>query len=485
MRALAGLDALFSPASIAVVGASRDPAKPGGLIFRYLLDADARVYPVNPSAPEVQGRPCFPSVEALPEPVDLAVVATPAAAAVDAVRACAARGVKAAVVVAGGFGETGAAGRALEEELRRIVRAGAMRLLGPNTLGLLVPARRLDTLFVVRERALRPAPGPVAFISQSGATAVTRMSAAAAEGIGLHSFVGLGNRLDVDENELMAYLSTLPDVKVLALYLESFADGGRFFETVRGLVERLPVCVVKAGRSPAGERAAALHTGSLAAGERVVGGVLRQLGAYRAYDDEELLDVAWALACCPLPRGNRVAILASAGGHGVMLADYLEAAERSVHLRLAHLSEKTREALRREALPFASVENPVDLTASATVSMYERALAILDRDPGVDAILCSVQLEPPALDSRLLDVIVAFARSSTRPVVVTSIGARASVEARRLLNAAGVPAYGSLWRGARALAALVRRARHLQHWRSGHREDEEVGPWATTRSRTS
>lgn len=435
------------------------------MILRYLLDSNARVYAVNPGASEVHGVSCFPSIDALPEPVELAVVATPAAAVPDVVQACARRGVKAAIVVAGGFGETGEQGRLLEEELRRIVRSSGLRLLGPNTLGVLVPKSGLDTLFVVRERALRPGPGPLAFISQSGATAVTRMSAAAAEGIGFHSFVGLGNRLDINENELMAYLAIQPDVKALALYLESFGDGAGFFETARELTARLPVCVVKAGRSSAGARAAALHTGSLAAGERVVDGVFRQLGIYRAYDDEELVDVAWALACSPLPRGDRVAVLVSAGGHGVMMADYLEAAERSVKVRLARFSDSTREALRREVLPFASVENPVDLTASAGVAMYERALAILNEDPGVDAILCSVQLEPPGLDARLLDVITAFARSAAKPIVVTSIGAQASAEARRALNRSGVPAYPSLWRGVRALGALVERARRLDSGR--------------------
>lgn len=277
MVALAALEALLRPASIAVVGASRDPTKPGGLIFRYLLESNARVYPVNPTASEIEGHPCFSSVEALPEPVDLAVIATPAGAVLDIVRSCAARGVKAAIVVAGGFGETGEAGRRLEEELRRVARASGLRILGPNTLGVLVPAVRLDTLFVVRERAPRPGPGPMAFISQSGATAVTRMSAAAGEGIGFHCLVGLGNRVDIDENELMSYLAAQSDV-------------------------------------------------------------------------------AWALACSPPPRGDRV--------------------------------------------------------------------AVLHAEPGVDAILCSVQLEPPGLDGRLLDVVIAFARASTRPVIVTSIGGK-------------------------------------------------------------
>ncbi|MBE3598484.1 MAG: CoA-binding protein [Limnochordaceae bacterium] len=462
MAAWGALDALFAPRRIAVVGASRDPRKPGGLIFRYLLESRSQVYPVNPSATEILGHRTWPDLASLPAPIDLAVIATPAAAAPDVVRACARRGVPVAVVVAGGFGETGPEGRQLESEMAAAARAGGVRLLGPNTLGVLVPSTGLDTMFVVRERCPRPGPGPVAFISQSGATAVTRMNAAAWEGLGFHSFVGLGNRVDIDENELLPYLAALPEVKAIALYLESFSDGARFFETVRSLGARVPICLVKTGRSPAGARAAALHTGALAPGERVVGGILRQLGIYRAYDDEELVDVAWALARAPLPAGDGVAVLVSAGGHGVMMADYLEAPVHSVHLRLSRLAPETCDRLRSVVLPFAAVDNPVDLTASATVDMVEQALAIVGADPAVHAILCGVQLEPPGLDARLIDVVTAFARSTGKPVIAFSIGSDASLEARRALNRAGVPAYPSLWRAARALGALVEHARRVR-----------------------
>jgi len=466
---LTALDALFNPASVAVVGASRDPTKPGGLILRYLLDSTARVYPVHPSVSEIHGVRCFPSVRALPEPVDLAVIATPVDATLRVLQECVWRGVRVAILVAGGFGETGEEGRRREEEVVRIARMGGMRLLGHNTLGVLVPRSGVDTLFIVREKAPRPGPGPIAFISQSGAIAVTRMTAAAWEGIGFHSFVGLGNRADIQENELLAYLATQPAVGSAALYLESFADGAGFLDLAREVSGRLPVCLVKAGRSPGGARAASLHTGSLAGSDRVVGGVLRQAGVYRAYDDEELIDVAWALACAPLPRGDRVAVVVSAGGHGVMLADFLEAKEYGVGLRLANLSEATQERLRREVLPFASVANPIDLTASATIPMYERVLSILEEEPDVDAVLCSVQVEPPGLDERLVDVLTAYARSTTKPVVAASVGGEASLQVRRALNRAGVPAYPSLWRAARALGALVERARRLHPERFGAR----------------
>ncbi|MDR5695136.1 MAG: CoA-binding protein [Armatimonadota bacterium] len=446
---------------MAVVGASRDPTKPGGFILRYLLESTARVYPVHPTVSEIHGVPCYPSLDAVPEPVDLAVVATPVSAVPRVIQDCVRRGVRVAILVAGGFGETGEEGRQREEELVRIARTGGMRILGPNTLGVLVPRSGLDTLFIVREKAPRPGPGPIAFISQSGAIAVTRMSAAAWEGIGFHSFVGLGNRADIQENELLAYLATQPGVGSVAMYLESFADGAGFFDLAREVSTRLPLSLVKAGRSPGGAKAASLHTGSLSGSERVVGGVLRQAGVYRAYDDEELIDVAWAMACLPLPQGDRVAVVVSAGGHGVMLADFLEAAEHSVGLRLASFSERTQEKLRREVLPFASVANPIDLTASATLPMYERVLSILAEEPSVDAVLCSVQVEPPGLDERLVDVIIAYARATAKPVVAASIGGEASLRVRRALNRAGVPAYPSLWRAARALGAVVERARRL------------------------
>jgi len=460
-----GLDAFFAPRTVAVVGASRDPTKIGHLVLQYLLESEARVFPVNPSASEILGQPCYPDLASIPAEVDLAVLAVPAPATVTMVRECVKKGVRAIIAQASGFGETGEEGRRLEREIKEILAAAPggrrPRLLGPNTLGVYVPARRLDTTFTVRERSPRPGPGDIAFISQSGATAVCIMEAAASMGVGLSAFVGIGNKLDVDENELLDYFAADPSTRAIAMYLESFSDGRGFLERCRRITPRKPVVVLKAGRSASGAKAAALHTGSLAGSDRVVEGALRQVGACRAYDEEELVDLARALGHGRPLAGKRVAVLTTAGGLGVILTDLLESPDRGAGLELATISEQGKARLRSLLVPFASVHNPIDLTANASNEHYAASLEVLEAEEGVDAILCVMQFQSPYVDDRLARTIVDWFHCGPKPMVVVSIGGELSQRGLRQVVEAGVPAYPSLWRAARALAALYERGRYL------------------------
>ncbi|MDI6895527.1 MAG: acetate--CoA ligase family protein [Bacillota bacterium] len=465
------LDAFFAPRTVAVVGASRDPAKIGHLVLKYLLESDARVYPVNPSAGEILGRPCYPDLASIPEDVDLAVLAVPAPATVEMVRQCVEKGVRAIIGQASGFGETGEEGRRLEEQIKGILSAVPAerrpRFLGPNTLGVYVPRRRLDTTFTLRERSPRPGPGDIAFISQSGATAVCIMEAAASLGVGLSAFAGIGNKLDVDENELLDYFAEDPHTRAIAFYLESFRDGRGFLERCRRITPHTPVVVLKTGRSAAGARAAALHTGSLVGSDRVVEGALRQVGAFRAYDEEELVDMARALGHGrPLP-GKRVAVLTTAGGLGVIATDLLESRERGAGLELATLSEQGRGRLRSALVPFAAVENPVDLTANSSNEHYAASLEVLEAEAGVDAVLCVMQFQSPFVDDRLAGLIMDRFHHGPKPMVVVTIGGELSQRGLRQVVGAGVPAYPSLRRAVRALAALYERGLYLSRQRPG------------------
>lgn len=462
---MASLDAFFAPRTVAVVGASRDPAKIGHLVTKYLLESEARVYPVNPSAREILGRPCYPALESIPGEVDLAVLAVPAPATVDVVRECVKKGVRAIIAQASGFGETGEAGRRLETEIRDILSSvpgdRRPRLLGPNTLGVYVPRNRLDTTFTVRERSPRPGPGDIAFISQSGATAVCIMEAAASMGVGLSAFAGIGNKLDVDENELLDYFAADPHTRAIAFYLENFKDGRGFLERCRRITPRKPVVVLKAGRSASGMRAAALHTGSLAGSDRVVEGALRQVGAFRAYDEEELVDLARVLGQGRPLAGRRVAVLTTAGGLGVILTDLLESRDRGVGLELAPISEEGKARLRSALVPFASVHNPIDLTANSSNQHYADALRVLEEEEGVDAILCVMQFQSPYVDEALADLIIDRFHHGPKPMVVVTIGGELSWRGLRRLGEARVPVYPSLWRAVRATAALYQRGCYL------------------------
>jgi acyl-CoA synthetase (NDP forming) len=460
------LDAFFSPRTVAVVGASRDPAKIGHLVLKYLLESDARIYPVNPSADEILGHPCYPDLASIPGEVDLAVLAVPAATTVQMVRQCVDKGVGAIIAQASGFGETGEEGRRLEGEIRAILAAAPPgrrpRLLGPNTLGVYVPRRRLDTTFTLRERSPRPGPGDIAFISQSGAAAVCIMEGAATLGVGLSAFVGIGNKLDVDENELLDYFAQDPCTRAIALYLEGFRDGREFLERCRRITPHKPVVVLKTGRSATGARAAALHTGSLAGSDRVVEGALRQVGAFRAYDEEELVDLARALGHGRPLAGKRVAVLTTAGGLGVIATDLLESRDRGVGLELAPISLDGKARLRSVLVPFASVHNPIDLTANGSNEHYAASLEVLEAEPEVDAILCIMQFQSPFVDEGLAQLIIDWFQRGPKPMVVVTIGGELSQQGLRRVVQAGVPAYPSLWRAVRALAALYQRGQYLR-----------------------
>lgn len=444
---------------MAVVGASPNPDKIGHIIFRHLLKSRARVYPVHPNATRILDQPVWPNIASIPAPVDLAVLATPAASVPALVRECVQKGVEVVIPIAGGFGETGEEGRRLEQEMREAIRGSRTRILGPNTLGVLNPAYGLDTLFLPDDRLPRPGAGSVALLSQSGAVGATLVATAASMGVGVSAFVGLGNRLDISEAELLRELGRPENpTSVIGLYLESFADGPAFVEIARELAGQKPVVLLKAGRTATGARAAALHTGSMAGPDQVVDGVLRQYGIVRVFDDLELVDTCLALALAPTPPpdARRVAVITCAGGQGVMLTDYIESTTRGVGLAMATFTEGTRLRLKEIVPAFASVANPVDLTGQASVAMYEQALQVVLEDPGVDAVLASVVLQLPYMGPEVLPGIARQASRYGKPVVAALIGLKDTQEPFRVLNGLGVPTYPSLWRAVRSLAAILR-----------------------------
>lgn len=451
------LDALFAPRVIAVIGASDAPDKIGGIIYRNLLRTYAKVYPVHPSIQEIEGRPVYTSVKEVPETIDLAVIATPVHVAVQVARACAEKRVRVMIPVAAGFREVGPEGAALEQELVAAARAGGVRVLGPNTLGVFVPGRQLDTIFVEHgDRSLLPG-GPVAFITQSGSVGVEALGLASFSGFGLRAFVGLGNKADIDEIELARYFGDDPETGCLAFYLETFSDGRTFLSVCREIAATKPVVILKAGRSPTGASAVASHTGALTGSDRVVDGAFRQHGILRALDDEALVDSAKVLSQCPPARGHRVAVLGPAGGYGVMAADYIEAIDRPFPLTLARLSSETQQHIQSVVPSYASVHNPIDLTASVTNDMYVEVLQTLCEAREVDVVLAIVFLAPPGVDEELIPRMAEIIRSAPKPVVIFSMYGPWTERYLHEFYRLGVAAFPSIYRAARAIRVLVER----------------------------
>ena len=382
--AVAAMRTFLTPASVAVIGASRDSSTIGGQLFHNLLTTEFHgpVYPVNPKAEVVHGVVAYPSISDVPGPVNVAFIVVPAAHVATVARECGEHGVRGLVVISAGFSETGGEGPGRQDELMRICRDHGMRLIGPNCMGIVNtdPDIRLNGTFVT----VYPPAGRVGFLSQSGALGLAVMQVATELGLGLSTFVSIGNKADVSGNDLVAYWGSDDRTDVILLYLESFGNPRRFARLARDIGRRKPIVAVKSGRSAAGQRAAASHTGALlAASDVTVDALFAQAGVIRTDTLEEMFDVATILANQPAPRGNRVGIVTNAGGLGILCADTCEANG----LQVTPLSEVTTERLRAFLPAEASVGNPVDMIASATGEDYRRAIETVAQDPDIDAMI--------------------------------------------------------------------------------------------------
>lgn len=454
---MADLSALLAPRSVAVVGASRSPLKIGYVIFANLQRASFPVYPINPSSERIQGQRCYPDLKSLPEVVDLVIIATPAKYALEPAREAVELGVGALIVIAGGFNEAGPEGTRRQEELQAILRGSKTRALGPNTLGVFVPHLGLDTMFTDPVRSPRPQAGEIAFISQSGAVGESFMNYAADNQIGLRAFAGLGNKADLNEVDLLEHFAHDQGTRTLLLYLEDFEDGRRFLTVCREAASHMPVLVLKGGRTDRGARAAASHTGALATSGKLAEGALRQARAVPVYDEQQMMDAAFALTYTPPMKGPNVGILTSAGGYGVITTDLVAS---NPHLRVADLSQETVQTIKK-LLPYAGAANPIDLTGSATDSMFDTAIDLLMKDEGVNGIMAFIQFQMPLVTDRLFNITVDHFDRGTKPMVVCSIGGGMTAQYLARLRQAKIPAYPAIHRAVGSLAALAQRGEHL------------------------
>lgn len=406
IAAVAAMETVLRPRSLAVVGASPDRDSIGGAVFANLLAAGyaGELHAVNRRGRAIGDRPCHRSIADVPGDVAAAVLAIPAAGVVEVARECAARGVRALIVLSAGFAETGAEGEALQHELLAVCRAGGMRLVGPNCLGVMNtdPDVRLDASFA----PTAPPSGGLGLLSQSGGVGIALLEQARALGVGLSAFVSAGNKADLSGNDFLEWCAQDERTKAILLYLESFGNPRKFARIARRVGREKPIVAVKAGRSPAGARAAASHTGALLAGsERTVDALFRQAGVLRAETLGELLDLATLLERQPLPAGRRVAIVTNAGGPGILCADACQAAG----LELPELPAQLREALARDALPGAALANPVDLLAAASPDTFAHAIEAIATSGAVDAIIA---VFVPPLVTRAEDVAHAIRRAA-------------------------------------------------------------------------
>jgi acetate---CoA ligase (ADP-forming) len=458
--AQASLRRVLAPRSVAVIGASRDRGTIGAEIFHNLLETrfNGPVYPVNRSAQVVQSVRAYRSITEIPGPVDLAVIVVPAAQVIGAARECAAKDVLGLVVISAGFAEAGAAGMARQSELLTVCRDAGMRLVGPNCMGVINtdPEVRLNATFAPSY----PPAGRIGFLSQSGALGLAVIEHAVQRGLGLSSFVSVGNKADLSGNDLLAFWEKDQRTDLILLYLESFGNPRKFARIARRVGRTKPIVAVKSGRSVAGARATSSHTGALVAASDVTTDALfRQTGVIRTGTLAEMFDVSALLANQPLPAGGRVAILTNAGGPAILAADACEAAG----LEVPALSDATRKRLAEMLPPEASTGNPVDMIASAGADAYARAIGILAADDSIEALI--VIFTPP-LVTRAADVahgIRTTVRALPRKIPILAVFLSVSgVPAELSDDEVHIPSFAYPEDAARALAHALRYAR----WRS-------------------
>jgi acetyltransferase len=434
-----------------VIGASRRRQTIGREILANLVGFEFQgpVYPVNPKAKAIHSIRCYPSISAVPAPVDLAVVTVAKDEVLRVVTACGKKGVRGLIVITAGFKEVGKDGAALEAKLKAKLARYGMRMVGPNCMGVVntEDGVRLNATFA----ATPPVRGNVGFVSQSGALGEAILADAVENGLGVAMFVSMGNKTDVSGNDLLEYWEDNPDVQAILMYLESFGNPRRFTTIARRVTRKKPIVAVKAGRTAQGARAASSHTGSIVGWDVASDTLLEQCGVLRVSSMEEMFTLAQALANQPVPRGDRIAIVTNAGGPGILCTDALIGAG----LTLAELAQGTRRALAKALPPEAAVENPVDMIASADASRYRAALAQVVKDPGVDGVV-AIFVSPIMIDAYEVAVAIADAAGGRKPVLSVFMGKQRSDEGIAWLRQRRVPVYRFPEDAAAAMAGLAR-----------------------------
>ncbi|HRQ23023.1 MAG TPA: acetate--CoA ligase family protein, partial [Anaerolineales bacterium] len=458
----------FQPKGVVIVGASTSPEKLGYGVARNLIQSGytGAIHLVAQKSGEVFGRKIHTSLQDIPDPVDLAILIVPTSATPNVIEDCGKRGIKAAVIVSAGFREVGEEGAELEKQCFEIAQQHGVRLLGPNCIGTIDTHFPLDTTFL---QPPMPTKGGIGFISHSGAFAAAIIDWARGQGFGFSRIVSLGNQADVNETDMLPMLADDDATNVIVMYMESISNGRRFVQTASEVTKHKPVIALKVGRFEAGQKAAASHTGALAASDTAFDAAFEKAGVLRAETAEQMFD--WARALEMYPRGfdrlrsttgARIGILTNAGGPGVIAADSLE----REGLELAHLSDSTLEVLSAILPPAANIHNPVDMLASASPEQYAKCLEILLQDEDVDAAMVILPPPPMFKAEEVAKVLNEVIGKFKKPVVVALLGSTLVEKAVETFASSKVVTYPFPERAASALGALVKRAHFLKH--DGH-----------------
>jgi len=478
MEEIKRLGSFFNPCSAAVIGATKNPDKAGNVIFRNFAANKSRgifkgnIYPINPNEESILGFKCYPSITEIREELDLIIIVVPAKIVPTIMEEAAAKRVKTAIIISSGFKEIGNAD--LEEQIVATAKKGGIRILGPNCLGVFYSRTGVDTLFLPETKVLtsgdeiiatpRPLAGDIAIVTQSGAFGVAALDFLAGRQVGISKFVSFGNKCDVTESEMMHYLLYDRETTVILLYVEDIKHGRDFLRIAKKVTLKKPIVALKSGRSAAGARAAASHTGAIAGSDRIYDAAFEQTGVLRARDMEEFFDNAKALSMQPPALGKNIGVLTDAGGPAIMAVDECE----SNGLAIERFAEETIQKFQRlkdqGVLPrFAAISNPVDLTGSVTDDMFEVAAELIFQAQEIQGIVLLGLHHIPSLRERFIDGVAKVAKKYCKPIVMCDIGeTEMALYTRFRFDKLGIPAFPSPEDAARAMAALVRYGAYLK-----------------------
>ncbi|MCS3924156.1 acetate--CoA ligase alpha subunit [Methanosalsum natronophilum] len=443
------LKKMFSPKSVAVIGASKNKEKVGYAVLKNLVDSfKGKIYPINPNAETILGLKAFSSIKEiyLETPIDLAVIVIPSQFVPDMIEECGNVGVKNLIIISAGFKETGIKGAKLEKKCVETAKKYGIRFLGPNCLGLINTSAGLNASFA----ATMAKPGNIALFSQSGAICTSALDWADNKNVGFSKFVSLGNKADISENDLLKEFLIDYDTKVVAAYLEGVSNGPEFIKTSRKLSQKKPLVVVKAGRTAAGSKAVSSHTGTLAGSDEAYNAAFSQSGVIRADTLEDLLEYSHAFARYYYPKGDNIALITNAGGLGILAAD-------ECHLRGLFLSEFediTYIRLKEALPPAASIYNPVDVLGDASSEIYKNALNIVLKDSNVDGIILLISPQSMTNIEEIAYNIKSIIETSHKPILCSFVGGSRIGKGEKILQKSNIPNYSSPDRAVASMKAL-------------------------------
>ncbi len=446
---------VFEPKSIAIIGASKIPSKLGGVILKNLIEINfqGKIYPVNPKYNCIFDLKCYKSVLDIEHKIDCAVITIPSQFIPEILEECAKKLIKGIVILSAGFSESG--NFELEEKIKSIANKNKMALVGPNCLGIINPYAKTDFVFFPIHKLGRPDLGSISVVTQSGAVGSCIIDKAAQYRLGISKFISYGNASVLDESDYIEYLEKDKNTKQIILYIEGTKNGKKLFQTIKRVNKKKPIIVLKAGKEKKSSKAALSHTGNIAGNYFAYKAAFLQSKVTEASDLEEVFDFGKIFSQV-LPKGKRVGIITNGGGLGILTADAVE----NNNLDLIELSENSKSELKKILPPYSTPANPLDIIADAPSVLYEKSIEIFMNDPLIDSIVIVVLFQAPALDERLLDILVNFSNDKRKPIAVIAVGGSYTLQNRTILEGYGVPTFNDPVSAIKALKKLTEYSLH-------------------------